>query len=192
MNLLRRAGGSGRSRCGRVSLADSLAGPLPIPGKSIGATGFEPATSCCQSSRFADLQTPGRCWDLSPKGSLTLSLTVPLLGSRCPSLPVCGAESPPKSLPCLVRVTGKRFSGQVSPTASPRRDAALAVYRNLVTGRPIEPVIASLRAAQSDDDSQDPSRLDAGLINWPALVEAFRFRCSADGGRNSGAGGGDS
>jgi integrase len=56
------------------------------------------------------------------------------------------------------------------------RDAALAVYRNLVAGRPIETVIASLSAAQCDDDSQDPSPVDAGLINWPALVEAFRER----------------
>ena len=56
------------------------------------------------------------------------------------------------------------------------RDAALAVYRNLIAGRPIETVIASLCAAQSEDDSQDPSRVDAGLINWPALVEAFRER----------------
>jgi hypothetical protein len=33
------------------------------------------------------------------------------------------------------------------------RDAALAVYRNLVAGKPIETVIAGLCAAQSDDDS---------------------------------------
>ncbi len=38
------------------------------------------------------------------------------------------------------------------------RDAALAVYRNLVAGKPIETVIASLCAAQSEDDSQAPEQ----------------------------------
>lgn len=52
------------------------------------------------------------------------------------------------------------------------RDAALAVYRNLAAGKPIEPVVASVSA----QDSEESSSSQSGPINWLALVEAFRER----------------
>lgn len=56
------------------------------------------------------------------------------------------------------------------------RDAALAVYRSLVAGKPIEPVIAGLVGKDDRDSGVESAGTEAGTINWPALVEAFRER----------------
>ncbi|MFN6339495.1 MAG: hypothetical protein ACK41W_12335 [Cyanobacteriota bacterium] len=56
------------------------------------------------------------------------------------------------------------------------RDAALAVYRSLVAGKPIEPVIAGLVGKDDRGSGIESAGTEAGTINWPALVEAFRER----------------
>jgi hypothetical protein len=56
------------------------------------------------------------------------------------------------------------------------RDAALAVYRSLVAGKPIEPVIAGLVGKDDPGSGMESAGPEAETINWPALVEAFRER----------------
>jgi hypothetical protein len=56
------------------------------------------------------------------------------------------------------------------------RDAALVVYRSLVAGKPIEPVIASLVCKDDPGNGMESAGPEAESINWPALVEAFRER----------------
>ncbi|MFN9636265.1 MAG: hypothetical protein ACK55D_06090 [Synechococcaceae cyanobacterium] len=56
------------------------------------------------------------------------------------------------------------------------RDAALAVFRSLAAGQPIEPVLSALSNKGGTSSAMDPAGQEVEGMNWPALVEAFKER----------------